>query len=237
MRRLVIGDIHGGYKSMIQVLERAKFNPQDDLLIGIGDYVDGWSETSKVIDYLMKLKNFKGVIGNHDYWASDWMVGFYSERMWIKQGGQATIDSYKGNILLQDVIKHGEWLKSLPYFLEIDNKLFVHGGSKDLHNIKNEFGLDITWDRNLWGKVATKYFDFKSYPFKIETAPYDEVYLGHTTTSRARPDLKPIMLDNYFLIDQGGGMEGKLTVMDIDTKEYWQSDLVKDLYSDERGRN
>ena len=28
----------------------------------------------------------------------------------------------------------------------------------------------------------------------------------------------------------------KLTIMDLDTQEYWQSDLVKELYPNEKGR-
>jgi len=32
-------------------------------------------------------------------------------------------------------------------------------------------------------------------------------------------------------LDTGAGWSGKLTIMmDIDTKEYWQSELSKDLY-------
>ena len=42
---------------------------------------------------------------------------------------------------------------------------------------------------------------------------------------------------NVWNLDTGGGYEGRLTIMDIDTKEFWQSDFVNTLYSDERGRN
>lgn len=41
---------------------------------------------------------------------------------------------------------------------------------------------------------------------------------------------------NVWNIDTGAGWSGKLTIMDIDTKEYWQSDFVKELYPDEKGR-
>ena len=40
MRRLVVGDIHGGYKALMQVLERANFD-QNDMLITLGDLCDG----------------------------------------------------------------------------------------------------------------------------------------------------------------------------------------------------
>ena len=188
-----------------------------------------------MLDFLINLPNFKGVLGNHDFWAVDWMLGRYSERMWINQGGQATIDSYKGNILLQDVRKHGEWLSSLPYYLKLIINYSFMVAVKIFLMLRVSLVWDI-WDRDLWGKIALKYAYPNKYKDVFSTDPYDEVYLGHTTTSRARQDLLPISIDNFHLIDQGGGWEGKLTLMDIDTHEFWQSDLVKDLYPDEKGR-
>ena len=40
-RTLVIGDIHGGLKALVQVLDRATIN-ENDTLIFLGDYVDGF---------------------------------------------------------------------------------------------------------------------------------------------------------------------------------------------------
>jgi len=37
-------------------------------------------------------------------------------------------------------------------------------------------------------------------------------------------------------VDTGGGWSGKLTIMDIDSYEYRQSDLVPDLYPHIQGR-
>ena len=33
----------------------------------------------------------------------------------------------------------------------------------------------------------------------------------------------PIRFNNVYCLDTGGGWDGKLTIMDIDTEEYWQS--------------
>ena len=41
-KTFVIGDIHGGLKALIQVLERAEVTINDTLIF-LGDYVDGWS--------------------------------------------------------------------------------------------------------------------------------------------------------------------------------------------------
>ena len=46
-RTLAIGDIHGGFKALEEVLDKAQVT-ENDTLIFLGDYVDGWSESSKL---------------------------------------------------------------------------------------------------------------------------------------------------------------------------------------------
>ena len=54
--------------------------------------------------------------------------------------------------------------------------------------------------------------------------PYKTVFIGHTHTELDYPDCKPVKIANLWNLDQGAGWEGKLTVMDVDTFKYWQSD-------------
>jgi len=42
---------------------------------------------------------------------------------------------------------------------------------------------------------------------------------------------------NVWNVDTGAAFYGKLTAMDIDTKKFWQSDPVQQLYPNEKGRN
>jgi len=58
---------------------------------------------------------------------------------------------------------------------------------------------------------------------------YKEIYLGHTTTQEFRSML-PLHFCNVWALDTGAGWSGKLTIMDVDTKQYWQSDLTPVLY-------
>ena len=53
-RILVFGDIHGGLRALVQLLDRAKINPNDRLIF-LGDYVDGWSESAQLISFLTEL--------------------------------------------------------------------------------------------------------------------------------------------------------------------------------------
>lgn len=225
MRHLVVGDIHGGYKALLQVLERAEFSPDDDVLIGIGDYCDGWGESFAVIEFLRNLPNFIGIRGNHDEWLLDWLVLFNAPTIWTSQGGQATLNSYQGKI--GSFKDHSDFLSSLPLYLSVDNKLFVHGGF--FHPIEDNSDFTLMWDREMFSWVF-----MGNRPWNI--GDYEEVYIGHTTTSRIDSSLKPLYKHNVWAIDQGAGYEGKLTLMDIHTHDYWQSDPVGTLYPGETGR-
>ncbi len=54
-RTFVIGDIHGAFKALQQIIERAEVT-ENDRLIFLGDFVDGWSQSFEVIQYVMELE-------------------------------------------------------------------------------------------------------------------------------------------------------------------------------------
>ncbi|HLT32305.1 MAG TPA: metallophosphoesterase, partial [Aquaticitalea sp.] len=56
MKTIAIGDLHGGLKGLKQLVDILKLNV-DDQLIFLGDYVDGWSESAQVIQFLIELSN------------------------------------------------------------------------------------------------------------------------------------------------------------------------------------
>lgn len=99
MRTFVIGDIHGGLRALEQVLNRAEVTTQDTLIF-LGDYVDGWSQSAEVIDFLIEFKKTQNCIfirGNHDQLALDWLENRhedFDEEMWYKHGGRATVEGY-----------------------------------------------------------------------------------------------------------------------------------------------
>jgi serine/threonine protein phosphatase 1 len=42
---------------------------------------------------------------------------------------------------------------------------------------------------------------------------------------------------NIWNVDTGAAFKGPLTIMDIDSKEFWQSEPLPHLYPNEKGRN
>lgn len=87
----------------------------------------------------------------------------------------------------------------------------------------------LLWDRIL----ADKAFELSTKVGGKEKklTLYDEVYIGHTTTQTWGFDT-PFCGGGVWCLDQGAGFKGKLTIMDTDTKQYWQSDSADILYPD-----
>ncbi len=230
MKRFVIGDIHGAHKALVQCLERSKFDPKADLLISLGDICDGWPEVHKVIDELLRIKNLKIILGNHDEWTLRWMKNGWAEDVWVNQGGRATIESYRRD--RKNVPEfHKNLLQKAVLFFELDNKLFVHGGINPSMEPNKQDPEFLMWDRDLLNNAVRVSKKSPEYRY----GKWDDIFVGHTTTECYKT-LKPIHACNVWALDTGGGWSGKLTIMDIDSHDYWQSDLVPDLYPHIRGR-
>ena len=229
MRTFVLGDIHGAYKALLQCLERSRFDREKDQLIALGDVCDGWPEVRQSIDELLKIKHLKYIIGNHDLWARDWALKGETPDIWLDQGGKNTIASYKNKPMPQS---HVELLMNALPFVVYENKLFVHGGIDPLKPIEEQELETLVWDR-LFLKGA-KEISFWEKGFKYGT--YDDIFLGHTTTLHYG-SMSPLRFGNVWMIDTGAGWSGRLTIMDVASKKYWQSDPVLSLYAETEGRH
>ena len=247
MRTIVIGDIHGALRSLQEVLIKANYDENNDRLIFVGDYVDGWGESAEVVDYLIGIYNkahfnYKGkpkvifIRGNHDVWCQRWLNNGEAPAMWTQQGGQATLDSYIRTGLLVEQ-SHRDFFNNLvDWHIDEDNRLYIHGGwayREDEFPIsasyKTSVGLECHWDRTLLAGAKSAHSGKQG--FKA-TKPFDKVFIGHTATASFLPE----NYVNLWNVDSGCGWSGKLTAMDVETNEYWQSDFSKDLYPEERGR-
>jgi serine/threonine protein phosphatase 1 len=264
-RTLVCGDVHGAKKALLQVLERCEFNNLEDQLIFLGDYVDGWSESCELVDYLINLIKtctFKPIFikGNHDQWALDWLKHGKTPIIWMQNGGVSTVESYIKNAKNLNK-EHLEFFENLKiYHIDKDNNGFVHGGFNSKKGLGNEIYDSVYyWDRNLWENAllhSDTYND--SNPNVLDHLQryktHNKIFLGHTPTNnfKCKPhypeyndpnqDIKngwiivPMKRCNIINLDTGCGWDGKLSIIDINNEEYWQSDFVSSLYPNEKGR-
>ncbi|SDD68209.1 serine/threonine protein phosphatase 1 [Pricia antarctica] len=240
-RTLVIGDIHSGLKALKQVLERAEVS-SDDLLIFLGDYVDGWSEAVETVDYLIGLRKTHNCIyirGNHDELCLEWLRGGKDNPLWLQHGGVATLASYsKADPKTKE--EHILFYENLQNtHLDAENRLFLHAGFTNLKGIDYEyFPENFYWDRTLWELAQSLNPDLQQgnsfYPKRL--SHYRAIFIGHTPLSKTGV-VEPKQIANVWNIDTGAAFKGALSLLDVDTKEVWQSDPVHTLYPNERGRN
>lgn len=261
-RTLVVADIHGNHKALLQVLQRSNFDYKNDTLIQLGDVVDGHSESFEVVEELLKIKNLIAIKGNHDDWFDQWIKSGINPANW-QQGQKATGLSYLKhsrpdqawytvdpvtynkfviNIKPSDVPKkHIKFFdKQLPYYRDEENNLFIHGGFNRHFYLKEQMDYTFWWDRDLW--YAALSYDNVSAEESLDRPSFrmienfKEVFIGHTTTEMWKTT-EPMNAANIWNLDTGAGMYGKLTIMDVNTKEYWQSDTGRELYPEYTGRN
>lgn len=248
MKRFVIGDIHGCYLALVQVLERCGFDYENDLLITIGDIVDGWHDSFRTVEELLKIKNRIDIIGNHDNWFTTFIQTGVHDQAW-GMGGLSTAKSYAEGIGLDLKVQelgngfmlnlnsgdipeeHQKFFKGQhKYYKDKDNNLFVHGGFNPNEPIGRQLAYHLMWDRHLWSKhIAIK----NGFSKKIKYAEdYNQIFIGHTSTTFMGSNV-PVKVHKLTNMDTGAGGGGYLSIMDIDSREFWQSDYVPDLYEND----
>lgn len=251
MRTLVMGDIHGAHKALLQCLERSNFNHMRDSLIQLGDVTDRWPEVYEVIETLLKIDNEGKLIalkGNHDDWLLNFIDTGKHPKKWA-HGGKDTISSY-GNRIAQSVknvsqgdgyktsfsvndipYNHQEFFrKQLTHYIDSENNCFVHGGFNAHLSFANQDKNHFYWDRELWAQAMSLevFHENPSEALFLQTT-FREIFIGHTPTTQWGTD-QPMHAANIWNLDTGAGCNGRLTIMDVSTKQFWQSDLVSVLY-------
>lgn len=255
-----MGDVHGAAKAVRQCFERSGIDYENDTLITLGDFCDGWADVKEAIDEVLKVKHRIDIQGNHDFWFDQWMRTGVHGVNWM-HGGHATAESYARAATTDECPIHviprsGGWVTNLcnidipkshqdffghqiPYHIDEKNRMFVHGGfDRDLPVLQNDHS-QMMWDRSLWKKAMSCIGDQKL----VTVDGFTEIFIGHTATDNyVNKHTKkiidtPMIRGGVYNIDTGAGFDGKVTIMNVETKEYFQSDTVKDLYPNERGRD
>ena len=145
----------------------------------------------------------------------------------------------------------------LPYYVDDKNNVYVHGGWNRHFTLAEQPVPDIYWwDRDLFlqalsvGTISNEKYN----ALRFKDSFINKIFIGHTPTTnwkeketisnagiilsqKGQPKTIPMFADKIVNVDTGAAFVGKLTLMNVDTLEYWQSDTVKDLYPNEKGRN
>ncbi|MBV4359665.1 metallophosphoesterase family protein [Pinibacter aurantiacus] len=240
-RTLVIGDIHGALMALQELIEKVELQTGDKLIF-LGDYVDGWSQSAQVIDYLIALDQKHECVfikGNHDWWCENWLNGAQANNEWLLHGGRETVESYVDFDDSQRKIHLSFFNRMKGYHVDKENRLFIHAGFASMHGpAKERHESNFLWDRTLLevALAVDKNLSKESPFYPKRLALYEEIFIGHTPTTNYGISV-PLQAANVWDVDTGAAFKGKISALDIDTKEFWQSEAPQKLYPNEKGRN
>lgn len=217
MRTFVIGDIHAQQEKLETVLMLSQFNFGEDHLIVLGDVVDRGNEPFECIRTLCEIQHLTPILGNHDL-AFVQRIFKGKNTFDGKYGSDITIEAW--NVMSkkkQDYLNTNYLLKMKAFYKNNDN-IFVHGGFNNEKPLAQQDMQDLCTDRNLW-EVAMVTPGANKLPTKDF---YSHIYIGHTPTTFYN-FTDPMYRHGIWNLNTGCGRGGKLTIMDIASKEYWQA--------------
>lgn len=110
-RKIVIGDIHGCWSELNELLNRVGTGA-DDQIIAIGDAVDRGPDSVRVFEFLRARPNTLALVGNHERKHLRGIFS-YSQEITRLQFGPAYADAVA-------------WMSTWPYFLELEKATIVH---------------------------------------------------------------------------------------------------------------
>ena len=214
-RDFVVGDIHGMFTALDNLLKKVKFNPEIDRIISVGDLVDRGAESHRVLEYL-EQPWFFAIMGNHEEMCLESATSPSTYKNWVKHNGGAwweSIDEPK-----QQAIR--EAFSALPTIAEIptNNGLIgvVHADITARIGW-NRFKETIAEDESLrhfaiWSRARYDRYHAVGSTENIQGVKL--VIVGHTPTS------KTLDVGNVRYIDTGAPYInakdlGKLTMMQV----------------------
>lgn len=202
-----IGDIHGSFDQLKELIQKIPIDFVDDTLVFIGDYIDRGPNSVEVIDYLLELKHrHPGIIflkGNHEDMLEKFLDG--TDRFtYLLNGGQETLDSYlrafKSAGAFPIPSDHMAFFKSLRLYYETEAYIFVHAGLRPKVPLASQETEDLLWIRDKF--IYSRYHFGKT------------VIFGHT------PLEEPLVEANKIGIDTGAVYGHALTCVQLPEIEF-----------------
>lgn len=238
-RILAISDIHGCYDELELLLQKVKYNPNEDQLILLGDYVDRGQKSTDVLDLAIKLVDNGAIAlrGNHDQMFLDFLFksDYTSRQLYLSNGGLSTLESYVGfdwfegmptnedlynakKFILENYNDHVTFLYHLPYYHQIGNHLFVHAGiNPDLSDWRNTSEKDMIWIREQFLFSRTRNDDLI-------------VLHGHTPCKNTHGSHDIDFRYNRIGIDGACAYGGQLNCLIIEDGEYKEESIRKGVF-------
>ena len=146
-RTIVVGDIHGCYDELTDLLEKVGLGA-DDRLVSVGDLIVKGEKNREVLELFMADRRFSAVLGNHDRALLRFWQG---EEIRLKGSQKRTRKELK-----PERERYRDYLASLPYIIDLGQHLVVHAGLRPGVALDQQTPEDLTELRTLEGDPASR---------------------------------------------------------------------------------
>lgn len=212
-----IGDIHGCYDKLTELLRRIPFDPDRDTIIFLGDYINRGPDSYQVIDYLVELKkSCRDAVflkGNHEQMLLEYAATGRADILEYlrSMGVESTVESYGTNpSRLRDLScfppEHRDFLYSLQFGVIRGTTVFTHADINAetiqlLTQSKPSAAIDHVTETGLLSS--------RRLIFEEQGIPGYTVVFGHV------PMASPLVLGDRICIDTGAVYGNMLTALEL----------------------
>lgn len=212
-RRIVIGDVHGHYDTLVALLDTISPTSSDEIYF-LGDLIDRGPQSAQVVDLIMR-NQYHCLRGNHEEMMLDVVggpeVSIELYQGWLYSGGHATVASYDSKIPQE----HIDWMKSLPLYLDLGDYWLVHAGVHPNIPLQQQSADHFCWIREDFHSSNKAFFQKKL------------IVTGHTITFTL-PGVKPGQIaagPGWLDIETGAyhHNSGWMTALDLNHHKVYQA--------------
>lgn len=201
-RTIVVGDIHGCYDELMELLAAVRPGPYDRV-VAVGDLVTKGDKNREVLNLFMGDQRFHAVIGNHDLALRRYWRG---EPVKLKRSQKHVCAE-----LQADRERYASYLDSLPFMIDLGSHLVVHAGVRPGIPLEEQTAEDLTELRTLGADRTSR-----------KGVPWYEVYNGEKIVLFGHwPDASPRRAPAAIGLDTGCVYGNCLTAYVIETDEFF----------------
>jgi diadenosine tetraphosphatase ApaH/serine/threonine PP2A family protein phosphatase len=200
-RTIVVGDIHGCYDELMELMEKVDLG-EKDRVVSVGDLITKGPKSKEVLEVFMTDPRFTTVIGNHD---------LALRRKWNGEDIElktAQKDAHKE--LRDQKDAYATFFNRLPFTIDLDTHLVVHAGLRPNVELYSQTTGDMTRLRTLGPDRESD-----------EGTPWYHVYYGEKTVLFGHwPSPEPRRGKNAIGLDTGCVYGYNLTAYIIEEDEF-----------------
>lgn len=146
-RTIIIGDVHGCFAELLELLRRADAK-RSDRIIFVGDLITKGPASVEVLDLVQNRANCEAILGNHEYTLRESYCG-----------RRCRLDAVHRDVIREmgkDYARHMKWISQLPSYVDLGEHIVVHAGLRPGVSIRRQSRRDLAFLRTLEGRPESR---------------------------------------------------------------------------------